>query len=40
MNNINNIYHKKIADQLLTNQIKMIRNIANPNIFESFPLVV
>jgi hypothetical protein len=35
MSNINEIYHKKIADQLLASQIKMIRNIANPEMFEN-----
>lgn len=35
MKNMNEVYHKKIADQLLANQIKMIRNIANPEMFEN-----
>ena len=35
MRNMNEIYHKKIADQLLSNQIKMIRNIANPDMFSN-----
>jgi hypothetical protein len=35
MRNMNEIYHKKIADQLLASQIKMIRNIANPEMFEN-----
>ena len=35
MKNINQIYHKKIADQLLANQIKMIRSISNPEMFDN-----
>ena len=35
MRNINQIYHKKIADQLLSSKTKMIRNIANPEMFEN-----
>ena len=35
MRNINEVYHKKIADQLLSNQIKMIRSISNPDMFEN-----
>ena len=35
MKNMNEVYHKKIADQLLANQIKMIRNIANPDMFSN-----
>jgi hypothetical protein len=35
MKNMNEIYHKKIADQLLANQIKMIRSIPSPDIFQN-----
>ena len=35
MSNINEIYHRNIANQLLANQIKMIRNIENPDMFEN-----
>jgi hypothetical protein len=35
MTNMNEIYHKKIADQLLSNQIKMIRSISNPEMFDN-----
>lgn len=35
MKNMNEVYHKKIADQLLASQIKMIRNIANPDMFSN-----
>ena len=35
MSNINEIYHRNIANQLLANQIKMIRNIENPEMFEN-----
>ena len=35
MSNINEIYHRNIANQLLANQIKMIRTIANPDMFEN-----
>ena len=35
MSNINEIYHRNIANQLLASQIKMIRNIENPDMFEN-----
>ena len=35
MSNINEIYHRNIANQLLANQIKMIRNIENPEMFDN-----
>ena len=34
MSNVNEIYHRNIANQLLASQIKMIRNIENPDMFE------
>ena len=35
MSNINEIYHRNIANQLLASQIKMIRSISNPDMFEN-----